>query len=220
MGARFRPKAAAADSDFGPRAVGGASFHAVNLSLNSGDAQAVAIFRATGPEGLRPEADASGLAADHWDWERIHTLVWPTLVDLGTKGFGLSREDAEDAIQAVYMRLITKRRRARNPEAYLRQAFLHHCCDVLEKRSRRQKRELPLENTDPADESAHERLEAASILESAYRRVPSRCREVLNSFFMEERTLLETATLTGYSPKTIWKRITACVRKVRACLSA
>ena len=58
-----------------------------------------------------------------------------------------------------------------------------------------------------------------SAVTSAYRQVDPKCREVIKSYCVEDMTLAETADRSGYSPKTVWKRIQECLKKMRACLS-
>ena len=63
------------------------------------------------------------------------------------------------------------------------------------------------------------RAQTVSAVTSAYRQVDPKCREVIKSYCVEDMTLAETADRSGYSPKTVWKRIQECLKKMRACLS-
>lgn len=165
-------------------------------------------------------AEPEGRPADQWDWARLHRVVWPALVEQGVRHFGFAKEDCEDALQLVYTRILVKRPRVREPEAYLRRAFLNACCDLTAERSRRRSRERAIDDAVAADDGVARRLLALCAVADAYRQIDPRCREVITSYCLEERTLRETARLTGYSEKTIWKRVSGCMKRLRVCLEA
>ena len=41
-----------------------------------------------------------------------------------------------------------------------------------------------------------------------------------HSYCVEDMTLAQTADRSGYSPKTVWKRIQECLKRMRACLAS
>lgn len=159
-------------------------------------------------------SDAAGIPSSEWDWSALMESLWPSLVSSGQRRFGLSREDCEDAIQQVAQEIVQRRPRARTPEAYLRNAFYRHCCDVARARGRI----VPLESVGDLRHEPQAGLDAGCDVTSALGRVSPRCRELITAYALEGRTLPETADRVGTSKVTIWKRIHKCLGKLELWL--
>ena len=155
-----------------------------------------------------------------FDWEELNASFRPRLIAAGVIRFGLTQDECEDAAQTVFLKVLAMNPRVRDPKAYLRAAFLNQCTNLIEARNRRRGRESEI--TDDLAETladpAAERVKAVSAVTSAYRQVDPRCQQVITSYCVDDRTLAETAERSGYSPKTVWKRIQECLKRMRACL--
>ncbi len=159
-------------------------------------------------------SDVAGIPSNEWDWSQLMENLWPALLSSGQRKFGLSREDCEDAIQQVAQEIIQRRPRARMPEAYLRNAYYRHCCDVARARGRF----VALESVSEFRHEPGGRMEAECDVTNALGRVSPRCRELITAYALEGRTLPETADWVGSSKVTIWKRIHKCLGKLEIWL--
>ena len=173
---------------------------------------------------VEPPADASAIgvspdpsAPPCWDWDKLDSVLRPRLLALGTRRFGLNREECEDALQGVFMNVLAQDGRIRDPIAYIKVSFLNACRNLLV--SRRRPSVTP--DDDLADENAGglaSQIEAACTVAGAFRQIEPRCRDLIRAYYIEDLPLAETAEKSGYSPKTVWKRISRCIEKLRSCL--
>ena len=169
---------------------------------------------------FRP-AEAPAPARPVWDWEELNAKFRPRLIAAGVIRFNLAQDECEDAAQTVFLKVLALNPRVRDPKAYLRAAFLNQCKNIIEARERRHGREL--EMTDQLSASFVDpvaaRVQSVLSVSSAYRQVDPKCREVIKAYCVEDMTLAQTAERSGYSPKTVWKRIQECLKRMRACLA-
>ena len=121
---------------------------------------------------------------------------------------------AEDAIQQVFVRLLTRHRAIDNVEHYLRRAVRNECYSSLRDGVRRAEEISLLE---PACGEAHpdERL----ALEAALRELPAEQREVLHLHVFEGWTFQEIGDLSGDSVNTIASRYRYALTKLRQMLT-
>ena len=157
-----------------------------------------------------------------WDWEELNAKFRPRLIAAGVIRFDLSQDECEDAAQTVFLKVLAMNPRVRDSKAYLRAAFLNQCLNLIEARDRRRSRESELteEIAATTPDPAAERVKTVSAVTSAYGQVDPRCRQVIASYCVEDMTLAETAARSGYSSKTVWKRIQECLKRMRACLAS
>lgn len=157
-----------------------------------------------------------------WNWEELNAKFRPRLIAAGVIRFGLAQDDCEDAAQTVFLKVLAMNPRVRDPKAYLRAAFLNQCQNIIEARGRQRVRESALTEQLAATlaDPAAERVKSVSAVTSAYRQVDPKCRQVIACYCVEDMTLAETAEKSGYSSKTVWKRIQECLKRMRACLAS
>jgi RNA polymerase sigma factor (sigma-70 family) len=153
------------------------------------------------------------------DWDAFIQEVRPRLVAAGIARFGLTRSESEDMAQQTILRAMHLAPRIRDPIAYLKVAFLNTCRNEFRARSRHREGALEVDVCDSRVDRQREAVEAAWSLQVAFAAVSPRCRQLVRVYFLQENSLEETATTTGYSRKTVWKRIQACLRKMRECLA-
>jgi RNA polymerase sigma factor (sigma-70 family) len=161
-------------------------------------------------------------ARPDWDWEELNAKFRPRLIAAGVIRFGLAQDDCEDAAQTVFLKVLAMNPRVRDPKAYLRAAFLNQCTNLIETRTRRRGRESELTDHLAATfaDPVAARVKTVSAVTSAYRQVDPKCQKVIACYCVEDMTLAETAEKSGYSPKTVWKRIQECLKRMRACLAS
>jgi len=178
-----------------------------------------------GAEGSGVPGIRRGAYPLEWNWEELNSSYRPRLIAAGIVRFQLTREECEDAAQTVFLKILTQNPRVRDPKAYLRAAFLHQAQNVAELKLRRRDREAAMDGSFEigVDEFGNaerqaEKIRKVSAVTGAFRRVGDKCQKVIRSYCVEECTLAETAEKSGFSSKTIWKRVQECLKRMRVCL--
>lgn len=121
---------------------------------------------------------------------------------------------AEDAIQQVFVRLLTHHRILERDEHYLRRAVRNECYSTLRGRARRAPEGPLLESVAP-DTRPEERM----ALEAALRELPAEQREVLYLHVFEGSTFQEIADMAGESINTVASRYRYAVTRLRQMLT-
>ena len=152
-----------------------------------------------------------------WDWEALDAALRPRLVAFGMRRFRLGREECEDALQSVFVSVLAQDGRIRDPIAYIKVAYLNACRNILTSRGRGSS---AVEDDLPDAQAGvlATRIEAACTVAGAFRQIEPRCRELIRAYYIDDLPLAETAEKSGYSHKTVWKRINRCLEKMRECL--
>jgi RNA polymerase sigma factor (sigma-70 family) len=166
----------------------------------------------------RPLPVVRGPATSGWDWEALDRALRPRLIALGMNRFHLRREECEDAVQHAFMNVLGQEARVRDPVAYIKVSFLNACRNLLVSPVRARRADLDGDLEDAA--TLAEGIEAACTVRGAFRRIEPRCRELIRGYYLEDRPLAETAEMSGYSKKTVWKRVQKCLEKMRRCLTS
>ncbi len=125
-----------------------------------------------------------------------------------------SMAEAEDIVQAVYLRLMTNRPRLKSAEherAWLIRTAINLCLDYNKSASRRTN--VPL---DERDASAPER-ETGGVLEAVWR-LPERDRYVVYLYYFEDCSVKEIAALLHEQTGTITSRLSRARKKLKLLL--
>ena len=126
-------------------------------------------------------------------FEECHGLVFRTAYRMTGNA-----ADAEDVLQAVFLRLLRRDRSAEplgNPESYLRRAAINAALDII--RARQQQRSVPLDESPPSP-STDDR-EMRDCLRRALARLDPRSAEMFALRFFEGHTNPEIARMLGVS---------------------
>jgi RNA polymerase sigma-70 factor (ECF subfamily) len=132
-----------------------------------------------------------------------------------------SRQDAEDVLQTVFLRIVRKRRHlaaARCLDAYVHQIARNEATSFL----RRRRRQRPVEAdaqpwlmpAEPDDKSREE----AEALQAALSRLPAAQREIVILKTYRDKTFREIAALLDLSLQTVASRYRYGLEKLRALL--
>ncbi len=116
-----------------------------------------------------------------------------------------SRQDAEDLLQAAVERLLRRRRRVDDLEAYLRRALYNLAVDGWRRRGawHRRRNLLPSLPGDGIGPDPVSMVDLRDALVRALRELPPRQRAVLVLRYWEQLTQAETAELLGCSEGTV-----------------
>ena len=127
----------------------------------------------------------------------------------------LSTADAEDAVQEVFLRLLTQLPRFRDGEherAWLIRTTIHRASDLRKAASNRT---LPLEEAEVV--AMPEEAESSPIL-SAVQALPEKYSTVIHLYYYEGYTIKEIAKLLGLPAPTVGTRLSRGREKLRKLL--
>lgn len=135
--------------------------------------------------------------------------------------FGIGAEDAEDLLQDTLLELLRQRVRVHSPEGYVFTVFRLLCGRHLAARREGQRVFAAPDGPAEGEPAAigPEAVERRVTLRKALEGVSSTCRRVLCAFYVEGRSLRETADTLALAESGVSKTISRCLRRLRACLS-
>ena len=125
-----------------------------------------------------------------------------------------SMTEAEDIVQAVYLRLMTRQPRFKSPEherAWLIRTAINLCLDYHKSASRRTS--VPAND----DIAAAQPEENAEVLEAVWR-LPERDRYIVYLYYYEELPVKEIAALLDEQTGTITSRLSRARKKLKLLL--
>ena len=141
------------------------------------------------------------------------------LVALARSRFGIDEDDAEDLVQETALEIARSPALIASPEGFAFQVFHNRCARFRERRTKTSA--VFVETGDwywtPA---AEEDLDERAIVRAGFARISATCRTLLTSYYVEGTSLKETAARTGHSPKQVWKRLSACLKKLKETIGA
>ena len=125
-------------------------------------------------------------------------------------------EQAEDAVQDCFVRLLEQAVKPQNARAWLYAAVRNRCIDIL----RRKHPTIDGTSTEAyldglSDEEAQERSVDEAVLWEAVDRLPARQREVLLMAKRDGHTYAEIANRLGISVKTVEHLLSRALKKLR-----
>ena len=152
-----------------------------------------------------------------WDWEDLYARLGRGLLALGQRRFGLSREDAEEALQRAATSILLAAPSVRSPEAYLTTVFLRECLGAFRKGKERGRRELPMpEGLEKADDSC-ERIEVVCRFRRAFSLLSPYCRSVMRACLLQGKRHAE-ADDAAVTESAVHKRYRKCLRTLANAL--
>jgi RNA polymerase sigma factor (sigma-70 family) len=163
--------------------------------------------------GCRQAAPGAWSALVH----RFSSYVWA----IALQAYRLSEHDAEDVFQEVFAKAYERLPSLRSDEAirpWLAQLTRNACVDRLRSDSRVLLTDMPPEPIQP--DPVLERLADALTVRDAVIGLPEHCREIIDRFFIQDQSYEVIGAEIGISAGTIASRISRCLGKLRAVLSA
>jgi RNA polymerase sigma factor (sigma-70 family) len=135
--------------------------------------------------------------------------------------FGIGPEDAEDLLQDTLLQLLQQRDRVTSPAGFVFTVFRLGCTRYLAE-CRAAKAVFDAQSESPVS-TPHpfgvEGTERRVTLRQALGGISSTCRRLLCAFYIEGRTLRDTADTLAVAESGVSKTINRCLRRLRACLS-
>ena len=141
------------------------------------------------------------------------------LMAYARKRFGLEEADSEDVLQEALFEIAGSDTFVRNPKAYVFRVFHNHCCEFVERRISR--KEVPVPNGLLAPNgTGGVDLDSWLTVKMGLASLSATCRTLLIAHYLEGRTLNDAAGEVNLSRKTVWKRLTRCLEKLRELVTA
>ena len=139
------------------------------------------------------------------------------LTALARSRFGIGETDAEDLVQETALEIARSPALIASPEGFAFQVFHNRCARFLERRVRREAVLVPASERIPSP-SVQPRTDDRAIVRAGLARLSPACRTLLVAYYVEGSSLKETAVRAGYSAKTVWKRLNACLKKLKEAI--
>jgi len=170
-----------------------------------------------GARTLRDKAETGQASLEHLYDQYAHALFRYALALVG------SPEDAEDAVQEVFVRIAGEQKRSEsiaNVKAYLFAATRNAAYSILRSRRRRARLEQAMcaESEAGHPEEASARLSRSSVLREVFAELPIEQREVLVLKIFDEMTFKEIAETVGASINTVGSRYRYGIERLRQAL--
>lgn len=200
---------------------GGADTEPDELDVSGEPDASACVLPSAGKEAGGERQGGSALTSRRWNWAAIDALVRQRFLRIAIGDYRFTGEEAEDILQSVYERILSRDTRVADPVAYLRTAFLNACINASVARGAARKRVVskgvlpePRE-IERQDEKLISRLYAVQAVSAALRVAGEKCKRIIQLYYGRELTLNQMVEETGYSRKTIWKRIWDCLQRMR-----
>ena len=132
-----------------------------------------------------------------------------------------SRQDAEDVLQTLFVRMVRKRRhlaQARCLDAYIYQMGRNEATSFLRQRRRQRSRESDTQPWVVAAEPADRHPEVAEAVQTALTHLPPQQREIVVLKTYKDKTFREIAEMLDLSLNTVASRYRYALEKLRAWL--
>ena len=152
-----------------------------------------------------------------FDYEQVVTRLGPSLFRLAVSFCG-SREDAEDAVQEVFLRYLRCEKDFADEEAlrrYLMTATANQCRDLLKSAAHRRSRGLEEAEQIPA---AAEDTDTRLAVRQALLALPVKYRGVVYLFYYEDCTVRQIAQQLSLSETAVRTRLDRARKQLRALL--
>jgi RNA polymerase sigma factor (sigma-70 family) len=143
------------------------------------------------------------------------------LVAYARARFGLAPEDAEDLLQETALELLRQQTIVRSPLGFTFRVFHRRCCRFIRMRQADRQVFVPVENPveTACDAAAPETADRQLTLRRVLETISSPCRRILLAYYLEGRSLKETAEAMPTPYPGVWNTINRCLRRLRACLA-
>lgn len=132
--------------------------------------------------------------------------------------YGIEAPEAEDLLQDTAVELLHHEANVRKPEGYVFTVFKVKCLLHISRRAAARALFAGEDQSDRAGESADE-TERLLALKEAFSGISSRCRRLIYAYYLEGRSLKETAYDLSLSPASVFKLVSRCLGRLRRCLS-
>jgi len=144
------------------------------------------------------------------------------LIAYARSRFGIDSDTAEDLLQETALELLRHRTLVRSPRGFVFTVFHARCCRYV-RRERAERRVFSADRYPPPDENSSparpEEMDSRLAVRAAFEEISASCRKLLLAYYVEGRSLRESAEAMALAYSGVWKTINRCLKKLRACLA-
>jgi RNA polymerase sigma factor (sigma-70 family) len=130
--------------------------------------------------------------------------------------YGIEAPEADDLLQDTALELLHHEANVRKPEGYVFAVFKVKCLLHI---SRRAAARALFAGEDPPDRPGKDVDDWLLALREAFSEISLRCRRLISAYYLEGRSLKETAYDLSLSPASVFKLVSRCLGRLRRCLS-
>jgi RNA polymerase sigma factor (sigma-70 family) len=163
---------------------------------------------------LAPHAAVEGVLLDREQRSRLFAYA--------RSRFGLDSDTAEDLLQETAIELLRFRTLVRRPRGLVFTVFHTRCCRYL-RQMQAERRAFSDGRCTVAKKAGEmsdpEELDSRLFVQRALEEVSASCRKLLLAYYVEGCSLRESADVMALAHSGVWKTISRCLRKLRACLA-
>ncbi len=145
------------------------------------------------------------------------------LLAYARKRFGIDVDDARDLVQETALELLRQQSVVESPRGFIFAVFRSRCCRFLDacRRTREVFASLPAEQVNFEDECPAPGADSEQqfALREALQVISSSCRRLLAAYYVEGKTLVETARRLEMATTGVSKTFNRCLQRLRRCLS-
>ncbi len=137
------------------------------------------------------------------------------LVAYARARFGIGEEAFEDLFQETFVELMKSSQLIEHADGFVFRLFHVRCCTLIGQSVRRRELAAVVPAWTEREEASPD---VRVLLRQGFSQVSASCRRLLRAYYLEGRSLKETALELAVSSKGVWKLINRCVRRLKACL--
>ncbi len=128
--------------------------------------------------------------------------------------FGIDAATAEDLVQETIVELLRSRCAIQHAAGFTFRVFHLRCCAYTEQdvRARRTRSDAP--HADRLDPDVEDHV----LLREGFRKLSPSCQRLLRAYYLEGKSLRETARESSLAESGVWKLINRCLRRLKTCL--
>lgn len=128
--------------------------------------------------------------------------------------FGLDPDECRDILQETILEVLRTTAPIQRPRGFVFRVF-HLRCSGLAGREQAEKR---LGAALPRAPSSTGNDEHLALLRVAFAKLSPRCQALLRAYYLEGKSLRETAAEQALAYSGVWKLINRCLRRLKVCL--
>jgi RNA polymerase sigma factor (sigma-70 family) len=153
----------------------------------------------------------------------LDPLEQSKLLAYARERFGIGADDARDLVQETALELLRQQSVVESPRGFIFAVFRSRCCRFLD--ACRRTREVfvapPAEQIEPREECPAPSADSEQqfALREALQVISSSCRRLLAAYYVEGKTLVETARRLEMATTGVSKTFNRCLQRLRRCLS-
>lgn len=144
------------------------------------------------------------------------TVQQRRLVAYARSRFGIDASASEDLVQETIVELLRSASAIQHANGFVFRIFHLRCCAHTEQDVRARGVRARAPRTDRVET----RVEEHVLLREGFGRLSPTCQRLLRAYYIEGKSLKETAAECSLASSGVWKLINRCLRRLKTCLQS